>query len=337
MNAHATEAVRRAAADAGGLSITDDEILQVAIENGIKFRTGHGAIKFARALLNRSPDVMAARRSKGCPCDPLGTDGFACPDPITHKLGCETTTPVMAVDLCPCGFDSTACAHHNKEGDCTHSPDAPMTTDEAREYLVNFMEQHFTDKTYHRYIRGDSMRIGPMAGDFAWQMAQALRKLARPAAMGAAGLDRAELEQRMYAWSKAEGWDATAKAMQAVVDLVQPAASAAQQPDFAAIDGKRMSELSPAQREDARELWLRNQYGWFGMADHEAGTHIKFLLDRLDNARPTASGAVDLPVIDKHLDAVLRASGSALRHYSMQKKLDDMRAAMRAAIEGGAA
>ena len=36
--------------------------------------------------------------------------------------------------------------------------------------------------------------------------------------------------------------------------------------------------------------------------------------------------------VDKHLDAVLRASGSALKHYSMQKTLDDMRAAMRAAM-----
>lgn len=36
--------------------------------------------------------------------------------------------------------------------------------------------------------------------------------------------------------------------------------------------------------------------------------------------------------VDKHLDAVLRASGSALRHYSMQKTLDDMRAAMREAM-----
>lgn len=37
-------------------------------------------------------------------------------------------------------------------------------------------------------------------------------------------------------------------------------------------------------------------------------------------------------LIDKHLDAVLRASGSALRHYSMQKTRDDMRAAMLASI-----
>jgi hypothetical protein len=42
--------------------------------------------------------------------------------------------------------------------------------------------------------------------------------------------------------------------------------------------------------------------------------------------------AVDQATIDKHLDTVLRASGSALRHYSMQKTLDDMRAAMRAAM-----
>ena len=38
--------------------------------------------------------------------------------------------------------------------------------------------------------------------------------------------------------------------------------------------------------------------------------------------------------IDAHLDAVLRAAGSGLRHYTMQKSLDDMRAAMRKAITG---
>lgn len=36
--------------------------------------------------------------------------------------------------------------------------------------------------------------------------------------------------------------------------------------------------------------------------------------------------------IDLHLDAVLRASGSALRHYTLAKSLDDMRAAMRNAM-----
>lgn len=33
--------------------------------------------------------------------------------------------------------------------------------------------------------------------------------------------------------------------------------------------------------------------------------------------------------IDEALDSVLRASGSALRHYTMQSTLDDMRKAMR--------
>lgn len=41
--------------------------------------------------------------------------------------------------------------------------------------------------------------------------------------------------------------------------------------------------------------------------------------------------------IDKHLDAVLRASGSGLRHYSMQKTIDEMRAAMAAAVSAGKA
>lgn len=38
--------------------------------------------------------------------------------------------------------------------------------------------------------------------------------------------------------------------------------------------------------------------------------------------------------IDAHLDAILRATGSALRHYTMQKSRDDMRAALRRAVEG---
>lgn len=36
--------------------------------------------------------------------------------------------------------------------------------------------------------------------------------------------------------------------------------------------------------------------------------------------------------VDKHVDAILKASGSALRHYTMQKSIDDMRAAMRRAM-----
>ncbi|HEX8610198.1 MAG TPA: hypothetical protein VF800_02835 [Telluria sp.] len=52
-----------------------------------------------------------------------------------------------------------------------------MTIDEAREYLVSFMEANFTDRTYHSYIRGDFGR-NALAGDFAWQMATSLRKLA---------------------------------------------------------------------------------------------------------------------------------------------------------------
>lgn len=42
--------------------------------------------------------------------------------------------------------------------------------------------------------------------------------------------------------------------------------------------------------------------------------------------------AVDQATVDKHLDAVLRAAGSALRYYSMPKSLNDMRTAMRVAM-----
>ena len=42
---------------------------------------------------------------------------------------------------------------------------------------------------------------------------------------------------------------------------------------------------------------------------------------------------MDANKIDQHLNAVLRAAGSALRHYSLPKSLEDMRAAMKAAID----
>lgn len=36
-------------------------------------------------------------------------------------------------------------------------------------------------------------------------------------------------------------------------------------------------------------------------------------------------------VVDRHLDNILKASGSALRHYTMQKSKDEMREALREA------
>lgn len=40
--------------------------------------------------------------------------------------------------------------------------------------------------------------------------------------------------------------------------------------------------------------------------------------------------------LDTHLDAILRASGSALRHYTMHKTCEDMRKALQAAIVAAA-
>ena len=42
---------------------------------------------------------------------------------------------------------------------------------------------------------------------------------------------------------------------------------------------------------------------------------------------------MDANKIDQHLNAVLRAAGSELRHYSLPKSLEDMRAAMKAAVD----
>lgn len=46
---------------------------------------------------------------------------------------------------------------------------------------------------------------------------------------------------------------------------------------------------------------------------------------------------LDPSFVDQHLDAVLRAAGSGLRYYSMQLTLDNMRKAMREAMEAAAA
>lgn len=53
-------------------------------------------------------------------------------------------------------------------------------------------------------------------------------------------------------------------------------------------------------------------------------------------ARPTAdqqAKEIGIEQIDAMLDGVLRAAGSGLRHYTMPKSLDEMRTAMRVAIE----
>ena len=57
-----------------------------------------------------------------------------------------------------------------------------MTINQSRDYLVKFMERHFTDKTFGRYIRGERGGVN-LAGDFAWQLARALRMIeaAQPA------------------------------------------------------------------------------------------------------------------------------------------------------------
>lgn len=46
----------------------------------------------------------------------------------------------------------------------------------------------------------------------------------------------------------------------------------------------------------------------------------------------TNAAPVGQDPVDRHLEAVLRAAGSSLRHYSMQKTVCDMREAMRRAI-----
>jgi hypothetical protein len=54
------------------------------------------------------------------------------------------------------------------------------------------------------------------------------------------------------------------------------------------VGDKRISEMSPSQREDAHELWLRKQIGWMGGYHIE---HYQFLLKRIDELRDQLSTA----------------------------------------------
>ena len=66
------------------------------------------------------------------------------------------------------------------------------------------------------------------------------------------------------------------------------AAERVRTPDFAAIEDKRMSELTPEQQDDAHEMWLRKQSGWF---NEDTRRHVEFLLKRLDAVRTGAPHA----------------------------------------------
>lgn len=62
--------------------------------------------------------------------------------------------------------------------------------------------------------------------------------------------------------------------------------------------------------------------------------HAKLAHMKFDPSEDKHAELIDAE-IDKHLDAVLHAAGSSLRNYTMQRSLDNMRTAMRAAIAKG--
>ena len=67
-----------------------------------------------------------------------------------------------------------------------------------------------------------------------------------------------------------------------------------------------------------------------------AGQDVQELRARVETTLQTRpwprSGDITDQQLDEHLDTVLRASGSALRHYTLHKSREDMREALRAAI-----
>lgn len=96
----------------------------------------------------------------------------------------------------------------------------------------------------------------------------------------------------------------------------------------------KATENAPPKISTNAEEYLRHKYGAY--RGHFSWREIgeAYSQGRYDEAM--AQGPHPYPLddatIDRHLDAILRASGSALRHYTMQKSIDDMRAALRAAL-----
>lgn len=104
-----------------------------------------------------------------------------------------------------------------------------------------------------------------------------------------------------------------------------PVMTAGLQPNFEAVKDARIGDLTPNQLDDATELWLRNQSGWF--KDQE---YLDFLLYRLDQARGKAPfskpsqlglshrpGGVETsawdangPTLNEHMEALARDYGT---------------------------
>lgn len=105
------------------------------------------------------------------------------------------------------------------------------------------------------------------------------------------------------------------------------------------IPGTEMYVQKDAQRTDAEGLSDEQIFALLSeIADEDIMEHNKGSIvqvgRRLLAARPvTAKPALTDDQVDALIDPVLRAAGSALKHYAMQKSREDMRTAMRAAIE----
>ncbi len=84
-------------------------------------------------------------------------------------------------------------------------------------------------------------------------------------------------------------------------------------------------EIVEALLREVGETWPRD------LAAHK--DRLEYLFTRV--LTDWAGAGPSAEAVDRHLDAVLKASGSGLRNYSMAKTLAEMRAAMREAMAAG--
>ena len=83
-------------------------------------------------------------------------------------------------------------------------------------------------------------------------------------------------------------------------------------------------------KDETHEYYVSEKYRGLWKSKNDAEKAVTELYEEIVEVKKTNKDQITPEQrIDEALDSVLRASGSALRHYTMQSTLDDMRKAMR--------
>jgi len=155
----------------------------------------HGAIRIENpdgSYFDVSKHVGAALYARPVPAAPHACHGV--PD-----AGCEYLSPCgSACDKCGKVHNPLSLKFPAAPASAVHEAGEPIyTTEQARCYLIRFMQRHFADQSFGNYISNK------LAGDYAWQLAHAIRSLKPAVAVPAVQLAWREAVSEYLAASNA--------------------------------------------------------------------------------------------------------------------------------------